>query len=704
MRLLSGILLCACMLRAAGATATLASFPDAIINAAQVDGAGYIYVAGVQGQIGTLATYDAFVAKLSPDGSQVIYSTKFAGSKYDFASALALDATGDAYILGETQSPDFPVTAGASQTTFQATSTQGFVAKVDPQGKVAYATYVGGGANISTGNGGLLIDPAGNAFVSGQYYEGVFPTTPGAVTVSARPSSGFLMKLGPDSKLLAAVVGVGGVMTLDAQGNLFVGGALNAEASQLPATPGAFQTTFGLMGCGGDAWVGVPCSYQYVAKLDPALTQVIYLTYVAGTYGAQPVAISVDAQGNATVAGTTNSPDYPTTPDAFQPFYQAQATPPPHQDFAVSSPIYPPPASGYVTTLNSTGAGLIYSTFFSGTQDDTISFAAITGGGISFAGQAGSPDLPGLDGAPPECLPESYTGWMSLNGSTIKASRLLNGTVLAYNAATAKFLAWTGSDLVSFDPTAPPSPITCILDSADSRPVTAVAPGELVSIYGPFFLSGSISFPMNSLMTSIFGVSTTFNGIAAPILYASNQQMNVQVPYEIAGSSEVNLALTLPRDSGLAQTVTLAGVAAQPTAFLTAPSESLFTCPLDGSVYSAGPIALAFNANGSQNSCLNPAPHGSIVTLFLQGLGLTGTAATATVNTAATPLGLPVTLSDPDIGSVVSASALVGSLEGIWQLGVRIPSETGAVQFTLVVEIDGQPVKVRDQNLTIWIK
>jgi uncharacterized protein (TIGR03437 family) len=705
MRLLSGILVCAGMLRAAGATATLASFPDTGINAVQVDSAGYIYVAGFQGEIGTLATYDAFVAKISPDGSKVVYSTKFAGSKYEFASALALDATGNAYILGETQSPDFPVTAGASQATLQAPATQGFVAKVDPQGKVVYATFIGGSANISTGAGGLLADSAGNVFVSGQDYEGAFPTTPGAVTVSANPSSGFVMKLGPDSTLLASVVGIGGQMAFDTQGNLYVAGALNGEASQLPATAGAFQSTFGEMGCGGDAWVGMACSYQYVTKLNSALTQILYMTYVAGTYGAQPVAIAVDAEGNATVAGTTNSPDYPTTPNAFQPFYEAQALPPPAQDFAISAPIYPPPASGYVTRLNSTGTGLIYSTFFSGTQDDTITFAAITGGGIYFAGQAGSPDLPGLDGAPSACLPESYTAEMSLDGSTIAASRLLNGTVLAYDAETAKFLAWTGTNLVSFDPTAPPSPITCILDSADLRQVTAIAPGELVSIYGPFFLSGSIALPMKSLPTSIFGVSVTFNGTAAPILYASNQQMNLQAPYEIAGSSQVELALTLPQDSGVAESVTLAEVTAQPAAFLTLPPASISSCPLDGGVYTGGPVALAFNADGSQNTCFNQAPAGTTVTMFLQGLGVIGSAATAQVNTSPTPLTLPVTITEPDIGSVVSANALVGSLAGIWQVGVQIaPNNTGAVSFSLAVGIGGQTVAVRDQDLTIFVK
>ena len=71
----------------------------------------------------------------------------------------------------------------------------------------------------------------------------------------------------------------------------------------------------------------VACGFQYVAKLNPGLTQVLYATYVSGEYGATPAGISVDAQGDVFVAGTTVSPDYPTTPNAYEPQYIASAAP-----------------------------------------------------------------------------------------------------------------------------------------------------------------------------------------------------------------------------------------------------------------------------------------------------------------------------------------------------------------------------------------
>src|SRR5437588_483590 len=116
--MVTGVLLLGCFLMAVSTTAavpsrTLAHLPNTGINAIKVDAVGNIYVAGFQGTLDTPDSYDAFVAKLSPDGSRILYSTKFAGSKSDYAVALDIDSAGAAYIFGETQSQDFPVTPGA---------------------------------------------------------------------------------------------------------------------------------------------------------------------------------------------------------------------------------------------------------------------------------------------------------------------------------------------------------------------------------------------------------------------------------------------------------------------------------------------------------------------------------------------------------------------------------------------------------------
>ena len=112
--------------RAAAPATTLANFPNSMVYAVQTDAAGNIYVAGFQGNFDKA---NPFVAKLSPTG-QTLYSTTFAGSDFGIAWAIAVDAGGNVYVFGNTNSPDFPVTPGALQTTFQIQSQlQGFVAK-----------------------------------------------------------------------------------------------------------------------------------------------------------------------------------------------------------------------------------------------------------------------------------------------------------------------------------------------------------------------------------------------------------------------------------------------------------------------------------------------------------------------------------------------------------------------------------------------
>src|ERR1019366_8325017 len=205
LRLLLGCSLISFSGAAAGPSTTLAHLPNTTINAVKVDASGNIYIAGFQGTLGTPDSYDAFVTKLSPDGSKVLYSTRFAGSKSDYVAALDIDSTGVAYVFGQTQSPDFPVTAGALQTTMLGSSAQGFVAKVDAQGKVVYATLIGGGSDVYPNAGGLLVDAAGEAVVSAQ---------------------DFVLKLDASGgQLLVLQRGIGGRLATDDQGSIYVAGS-----------------------------------------------------------------------------------------------------------------------------------------------------------------------------------------------------------------------------------------------------------------------------------------------------------------------------------------------------------------------------------------------------------------------------------------------------------------------------------------------
>ena len=695
----------------AAAPTTLANFPNSQVYALQTDAAGNIYVAGFQGNF---AKANPFVAKLSPTG-QTLYSTTFAGSAFGIAWAIAVDAGGSVYVFGNTDSTDFPVTPGALQTTYQVQSQQqGFVAKLDPNGKIVYSTFIGGadyvipGLALAPGLNSILVDSAGDAIITGgagsNSGTATFPPAPAPVVSS---SGSFVLKLDPTgSKILAAVNGLGGMIAMDGQGNIYVAGLETGGGgpTPVPATQGAFQNAPSTASCSLlGAMAG--CSYQYVAKLNPGLNNVVYTTYVSGEYGATPAAISVDAQGDVFVAGTTVSPDYPTTPNAYEPQYVAGAVPRVSCFFIINC-VNAPPATGYLTEVNPTGTGLIYSTFFGGTQTDTINFAAFTPNAIYLGGNASSSDLPGFTGYPQPCLPQAYDTRLSADGTEIGASRVAPGKVLAYDAIAGTLLAAVqypaGTGVVAVNPEAPRTPIACILDSADLQPVTSIAPGELLSLFGEFESGVPATPPAGQIPTSFDGVTVDLNGIPSPLLYVSGSQINFQAPFEIAGTASATIGFASSQ-RGVSDSLTLPIVASNPVAFLnTPPDASLQPCIYESSVSDNGSFPLAINPDGSLNACLNPAPAGSVVTLFLDGLGVTSP---AQMTGAISPNPGPA-LNSPVItaigGTVVSVTALPGSISGIWQVNLQIPANEPSGGN--VVSLSAGSVPVRDTYLILWVK
>ena len=159
---------------------------------------------GAQQTINAGGGADAFVAKLSTDGSALIYSTFLGGSGYDVSLGIAVDSSGNAYVTGYTTSTDFPTTAGAEQPN-NAGSYDAFVAKLSPGGSaLIYSTYLGG----SSGDLGLgiAVDSSGNACIIGQTQSTDFPTTPGAKqTSNAGSYETFVAKIASASADLAII-------------------------------------------------------------------------------------------------------------------------------------------------------------------------------------------------------------------------------------------------------------------------------------------------------------------------------------------------------------------------------------------------------------------------------------------------------------------------------------------------------------------
>ena len=325
---------------------------------------------------------DAFVAKLNPTGTALVYSTYLGGNAADFAAKIAVDSTGDAYVVGNTNSPDFPVTAGAAQSTYGG-NTDAFVAKLNPTGSgLLYATYLGG-SGFEYLNPGIATDSKGDAYVVGGTQSTNFPTTPGAfqTTYPGGTVDGYVVELNPTgTKFLYATYlggsgkgGAGTAVKLDASGNAYVSGYTGS--ADFPVTAGAAQTTLG----GGN-------TDAFVAKVNAAGSGLAYATYLGGTGDDAANGIALDSSGHAYLSGQTNSADFPTTSGAFQTTYGGAAA-----GLA---------GDAFVAKLNPTGSGVVYSTYLGGSGNDKGNEIAIDSLGDAYVtGNTASPNFPTTPGA-----------------------------------------------------------------------------------------------------------------------------------------------------------------------------------------------------------------------------------------------------------------------------------------------------------------
>jgi uncharacterized protein (TIGR03437 family) len=197
-----------------------------------VDGSGNAYITGAAGSADFPATQgalqetnhsaagnNAFVTKLNPAGSALVYSTYLGGSGNDAASGVAVDGSGNAYIAGAASSTDFPVTQGALQTTnHSAAGGNAFVAELNRAGSVlVYSTYLGGSGGDAAS--GVAVDGSGNAYITGEAGSTDFPVTPGAFQAtnhSANSSSNaFVAKVDLNANMPPPSITPGGIVPVD---------------------------------------------------------------------------------------------------------------------------------------------------------------------------------------------------------------------------------------------------------------------------------------------------------------------------------------------------------------------------------------------------------------------------------------------------------------------------------------------------------
>jgi hypothetical protein len=343
-----------------------------------VDAAGSAYVTGransgfptTAGAFDTSSNGggDAYVTKLNAAGSALEYSTYIGGATAgDSGLAIAIDGTGRAYITGSTGSTDFPTTAGAYDTTYNAASgaANAFVTKLSPDGSsLDYSTYLGGfnTSGFFDVGWGIGVDSTGAVYVAGDADSTNFPTTPGAFDTTQNGSvDAFVTKLNPAGSALVYSTFIGGTsfdsstaLAVDGSGNAYIAGY--GTSTDYPTTAGAFDTSY------NQGWD------VFVTKLNSSGTALSYSTYLGGATYDEARGITVDGADSAYVTGHTFSSAYPTTAGAFDTSY----------DNSVGG------SDAFVTKLDASGGSLSYSTFLGGSGDDLGEGITVDGSGRAY--------------------------------------------------------------------------------------------------------------------------------------------------------------------------------------------------------------------------------------------------------------------------------------------------------------------------------
>jgi hypothetical protein len=524
-------------------------------NAIAVDSAGSAYVTGYTGSTnfpvvggvqtkcgGNCAggTSDAFISKFSATGSVLVYSTYLGGSQNDYGNGIVVDSAGNAYVIGQTYSSDFPTTTGSYMSSCGTNCSSGFafIAKLNPTGAaLSYSTYLGGSA-ITQGNA-IAIDTSGNAYVTGYTKAKDFPITTGVFqpTCSSCTSGfvdSFITKLNSTGSGLVYSSYLGGnnadvgyAIVIDASDNAYITGY--TYSTNFPTTVGAYQTKLNATTAG------------FVTKINGTATGQVYSTYLGGSATgssacpACATGIAVDSSGNTYIVGLTWETNFPTTTGAYQTTYAGGF----HDAF--------------VTELNTGGNALVYSTYLGGKGDDGAASVAIdSSGNVYVRGNTYSSNFPTTPGAYQTKLSgtgstsDAFLAIVNSGGSTLGYSTYLGGTGTEYAGAMAS---------IALSSANPPSVYLTGYTNSTNFPATKGAyqtknnglNDGFVAKFSPspnVGTSGSLNFGNQDL-------GTTSSPLTITVTNTGNQNLNVTA-ISITGADPADFAQTNDCRGGIA--------------------------------------------------------------------------------------------------------------------------------------------------------
>jgi hypothetical protein len=333
----------------------------------------------------------------------VTYSTYLGGSAEDEAYGVAVDGSGNAYVTGATNSPNFPGSLVAGPT-FDV-----FVSKINPAGTALLYSILLGGNGDDFGLG-IAVNSTGAAGAIGTYVVGNTSSTNFPSTVTIGPGGGqdaFVAKLDNNTGARVQVTRIGGTGTesgngiaVDITGAAYIGG--ETDSTNFPIAGPPIQTT----NAGADD--------GFIAKLDSNGTVLDYSTYIGGSGEDLVTGIALDGSNNAYVTGITVSSNFPTTTGAFQTSQSGTAD------------------NGFVAAIKADGSAKIYSTYLGGSgTNDALAIAVDSAGEAYVTGDTNSSNFPVLNAtqATLKGATDVFITKVQANGSGLLFSTYYGGTL-----------------------------------------------------------------------------------------------------------------------------------------------------------------------------------------------------------------------------------------------------------------------------------
>jgi hypothetical protein len=323
---------------------------------------------------------DAFVTKINPAGTAILYSTYLGGDGDDDGREVAVDAAGNLYVVGQTASTTFPGVTGTSlQPAYGGGFTDGFVTKINPAGTaIMYSTFLGGNSFDAAED--VEVDGGGNAYVTGNTDSAGFPGVGGSSIQPAYAGGNdvFVTKINPPGTgiVYSTYLGAGGGdsaggIAVDPAGNAYIAGS-TASATFPGVDGGSIQPAYG----GGT-------TDAFVTKINPLGTAIAYSTFLGGSDFDFGQGIAVDAEGVAHVVGETSSPDFPGAgAGSIQPVYGGGVS------------------DAFVVRIDPAGTAILDSTYLGGSASDVGRGIALDGAGNAYVmGWTASFTFPGVTGS-----------------------------------------------------------------------------------------------------------------------------------------------------------------------------------------------------------------------------------------------------------------------------------------------------------------